>query len=220
MITEAPSPKKKFWIGFTGGLTPYALGFATFTASITPEDIRQLQTEFSILIILARIIPVLIYSVLGGLLSLIWNPKERNLRRLFIIGMAAPAILYSTLNNITSNLPNRKISTENKLSTQIISPQTNKLPQIHLQESIPARGIQKINGDIAAGGKETGVLIAISHQPDHLESEEPQKIRNFFEEMLYGLGVTRANTKPSLVFILGGMLAILIIFLAYRACAR
>jgi hypothetical protein len=79
------SGPKKFGIGFAGGTTPYLLSFATFC--MTTFSYATLPDKFTAL---GRITGVTIFACVGGLLSLIWDKKEKDLRRLYVIGMGAP----------------------------------------------------------------------------------------------------------------------------------
>lgn len=89
--------KTRFWVGCAGGVAPYALSFAAFLNSLTPDT---LPTMFSSG---ARIISVLIYSVIGGLVGVIWDPSEKKLWRLFVVGLGAPAIILSLQTNLSGS---------------------------------------------------------------------------------------------------------------------
>lgn len=128
----APAPttgKIKFWIGFAGGLAPYLLGLATFpSASFNPDTIPPTLN------ILAKVAGVGILGVIGGLLSYIWDKKENDLKKLFVIGMGAPSILMAMAQNLSQNLPSNP-EPRSQVESVVGGAQLGNLQMISLQAS-------------------------------------------------------------------------------------
>jgi hypothetical protein len=131
MEAAEPSPRQKkpstrvtaeltgwlrFGVGFAGGLSPYALGFAAFCLSAPPPE--ALPSLFTAVVSTTG---VLVFSAMGGFLSAIWDRKEKDLKRLFFVGMAAPSIIISTLNNIGQGVEKAKSIRKANQTEEILS---------------------------------------------------------------------------------------------------
>jgi hypothetical protein len=90
---------KKFWIGFLGGLAPYLVRLATFCYTVT-----EYSAFPSWPMAIFRVIGVVLFSLLGGITAAVWGDREKELKRIFVMGMGAPAILASVLANAQAGL--------------------------------------------------------------------------------------------------------------------
>jgi len=87
--------QRRFWIGFLGGISPYLMGFATLCYSVAEYSLLPPLSTSLLEIVARRITAVGVFSFIGGIAAVIWGAKEKDLQRLFVIGMSAPAIIAS-----------------------------------------------------------------------------------------------------------------------------
>ena len=221
------SEEWKFWqrflTGFAGGLTPYALGFAAFCLSAPP--LEALPGLFTMVM---SIIGVMLFSAIGGVLSAIWDRKEKELKRLFFIGMAAPSIIVSMLNNIEQGAEKSKHIPKTKPATTIssyrtaalkVSPQAYQDLVIHRITFLRNISFPHRRDDIVSKSKNPPTYFSIdtSEKPSaildlHRVTNRVFEVTNrMFNTMFRAVGLNEFHTIPLLIIV---FIAILLIYRA------
>ena len=194
------SNQKKFWIGFLGGLGPYALRVATIlTNNFEPNLARS-----KLIPIIGWILGVSIFAAYGGIVSLLWDPREKRQWRLFLVGLAAPAMLFSMYANVQNGLPSKGRQSASAVSVTTLPTKKTTVSYVHLvvtsahtQDSVPRASLIK---EVAFGNTDKGPAAQL------------------FNGLLAGLGISSANLKTTAVLI--ALTIVIFAFVGYLAAVR
>jgi tetratricopeptide (TPR) repeat protein len=181
---------------------------AGFLYALTPETLPSLFQAA------VRTAAVLIYSLLGGLVSYLWDPQEQKSWRLFIIGMGAPAILLSLQTNIQTSFP----SSSDKIKSDIkIQKQSDLSPPSSY------RAVANIDLPVMlVSSKPPAAETPLTLRTQNLVTENapPRPLRTFTQFVLETLRALGPDTVSGGLSVFFGIIVVLIILvLIYRVRA-
>ena len=183
----------------------------------------DMETIPGFVTILGRIGGILIFAGIGVFLSFIWDKKERDLRRLFFVGMAAFSIGLSVYNSIQSHLGTHQVVPRVESVIHAGSSKSPKVFETSRRLSIVIAEYELVHADCQQFKHSDLNVVAVNTAPlIHVlttASQKREKITHFLSGIFRAIGFARFVPRLTVVFSLMVIVILILIlaFLMYRA---